>query len=134
MVLSFKFRIETKLTGSRLLSDENMTDEAKLLKCFESKGVIYGDELIVLKKFCTEFMQASKLAGFAVIGIEGFYLFKDGSVKPNIEEVADFSDIESVFFNEYIEKCYEASDNFIKYMLLNGKSDGYCFVLTDSLY
>ena len=111
-----------------------MADEAELLKAFEDKGVVCGSELIVLKDFCNDFMQASKLAGFAVIGIEGFHLLIDGSVQPDIDEIADFSDIEGgKNLDGYIEMCFEAAKNFIGHMLVSGKSDGYCFTLTDSM-
>jgi hypothetical protein len=110
-----------------------MNVEAQLLKAFEFKGVVYGQELIVFKKFCNDFIQTSRRAGLAVIGIEGFHILQDGSIKPNMDEIADFSDIEAGIWDEYIEKCTEASVHFIKQMLLSGKSDGYCFTLTDSM-
>src|SRR3989344_2310072 len=106
---------------------------AKLLKAFEAKGVGYGQELIIFKPFCNEFIQASRLAGLAIIGIDGFYLLQDGSVKPNIDEIADFSDVEASSLDEYINKCTKATINFINKMSIIGKSDGYCFTLTHSL-
>jgi len=108
-----------------------MTDEAELLKAFEDKGVSYGNELIIYRESCNDFIQASKLAGLAVIGIEGFHLLQNGSVKPNVDEIADFSDIEDSNLDRCIERCSEAAINFIHHMLENGKSDGYCFTLTD---
>ena len=132
MVRLSKFLIETKLTGNLPLSEANMT-EADLLESFSGQGVFCGTELIVKKVYCGDFMQASKSAGFAVIGIEGFYLLKDGSVKPNLDEIADFSDIEDGgSFDDYIEACFDAASRFLVHMNSNGESDGYCFTLTDS--
>ncbi|ADZ90139.1 hypothetical protein [Marinomonas mediterranea] len=106
--------------------------EADLISLFNDKGVFCGSEFIVNRAYCGDFLQASKSAGFAVIGIEGFYLLKDGSLKPNLDEIADFSDIEDVNnFGEYIEACFKAANRFVVNMNSNGESDGYCFTLTD---
>jgi hypothetical protein len=110
-----------------------MTDEADLLREFNDKGVLYGNELIVFKEFCSDFINACRLARLGVVGVEGCYLLEDGGVKPNLDEVADFSDIEDDNFDGYIEACANAASNFIRHMLITGKSDGYCFTLTDSL-
>lgn len=110
-----------------------MTSEAELLRAFNDKGVRYGNELIVLKEFCSEFINASRLARLGVVGVEGFYLPKNGNVRPNLDEVADFSDIENDNFDGYVEACANAASHFIRHMLMSGKSDGYCFTLTDSL-
>jgi len=110
-----------------------MTEEAKLLKLFESKGVFFGNELIVFKEFCRDFIYASKVSGFAVIGIEGFQLFEDGSIKPILNEISDFSDIVHGNVDDYMEACSRAANDFFGQMALNGKSDGYSFVLTDSV-
>ncbi len=100
---------------------------------FKDKGVFCDDELIVNKAHSSTFLNASKYAGFAVIGIEGFYLLNDGSIKPNLDEIADFSDIEEENdFCEYIEACYECANRFLINMNSNGKSDGYCFILMNS--
>jgi hypothetical protein len=119
--------------GSLLLNEINMTEEAKLLKLFESKGVFFGNELIVFKEFCRDFISASKVSGFAVLGIEGFQFFEDGSIKPVLNEISDFSDVEYSNVDDHIEECSRAATDFVSYMLLSGKSDGYSFVLTDSV-
>ncbi|WP_353666554.1 hypothetical protein [Marinomonas sp. THO17] len=114
------------------MSDMDMM-EVDLLKPFNGKGVFCDGEFIVYKAHCAAFLQASKSAGFAVIGIEGFYLLKDGSVKPNLDEIADFSDIKNGDrLGEYIEACFEAANRFVVHMNSIGKSDGYCFILTNS--
>ena len=110
-----------------------MTNETELLRTFNDKGVRYGNELIVLKKFCSDFINACRLARLGVIGIEGYYLLEDGSVKPNLDEIADFSDIEDGNVDVYIEACANSASRFIRNMLTSGKSNGYCFTLTDSL-
>ena len=120
-----------KIVGSLFLNEINLTDEAKLLKLFESKGVFFGNELIVFKEFCRDFVYASKVSGFAVIGIEGFQLFEDGSIKPILNEISDFSDIVRGNVDDYMEACSRAANDFIGHMMLSGKSDGYSFVLTD---
>ena len=107
-----------------------MTEEEKLLKKFESKGVYCGDELIVFKEFCRDYIYACKVSGFAVIGIEGFQLYEDGRVQPILDEISDFSDIEYSSFSDHIEECSRAANDFIGHMMLSGKSDGYSFVLT----
>ena len=110
-----------------------MTDEAEfeLMKAFDNKGVICGNELIVFKEFCNDFINAAKLAGLVVIGIEGFHLLKDGSVKPNMDEIADFSDIAYSRLSENVDTCFDAASNFIGHMIVKGESDGYCFTLVD---
>jgi fructose-1-phosphate kinase PfkB-like protein len=128
-----KYRTEMRLTGSHPLSKTKMNFETQLLKAFEFKGVACGQELIVFKEFCNDFIKTSKRSGLAVIGIEGFHLLQNGSIKPNMDEIADFSDVEADVWEDYIEKCTTASENFIRQMLVSGKSDGYCFTLTDSI-
>ncbi len=104
--------------------------ETELLKTFGDRGIFDGSELIVRKEYCSEFLQATKQFGFAVIGIEGFYFFENQCVKPNIDEIADFSDIQTCCdFSEYIDICFVSANNFIVQMDKNGKSDGYCFIL-----
>jgi len=129
----FRYQIEMPLIGSRLLSEKNMRDEADLLSEFNEKGVRYGNELIVFKNFCSEFINACRLARLGVVGVEGFYLLEDGRVRPNLEEVADFSDIEDDNLDRYVEACANAARVFIEHMLVTGKSNGYCFTLTESL-
>lgn len=108
--------------------------ETDLLELFNDKGFPCGDEFIVNKTYCCDFVKASKSAGFAVIGIDGFHLLEDGSVKPNLNEIADFSDIDAGNdLGEYIEACFEAANRFLVQMNSNGESDGYCFTLTDSV-
>ena len=107
--------------------------EAELIELFNDKGVPCGSEFIVDKAYCSDFVRTAKSAGFAVLGIEGFHLLKDGSVKPNLDEIADFSDIEGGNnLGEYIEACFEAANRFLVHMSSRGESDGYCFTLTDS--
>lgn len=107
--------------------------ESDLSELFIDKGVRFGSELIVIKAYCSDYLQASRSAGFAVIGVEGFHLLNDGIVKPNLDEIADFSDIEvGINFCEYIEACSAAASRFVEHMNTNGKSDGYCFTLTNS--
>ena len=91
----------------------------------------FGNEIIVFKGFCRGFVYASKVSGFAVIGIEGFQLFGDGSIKPILNEISDFSDIVHLNVDDYMEACSRAANDFFSQMALNGKSDGYYFVLTD---
>lgn len=110
-----------------------MTSETELLVEYEAKGILNGGELIVFKEFCTDFVSACRLAGLAITGIEGFYLLQDRFIKPNMEEIADFSGIKADELDRYIEECSDSANNFIRHMLLSGKSDGYCFTLTDSL-
>jgi len=105
--------------------------ESELLELFSNKGVIFGTELIVSKECCSDFVKASKSAGFAVVGVEGFHFLTDGGVKPNLDEIADFSDIEvEDDSSKYIEACFEAVNRFVVHMNENGNSDGYCFTLT----
>lgn len=107
--------------------------EAEFLEVFNDKSVLYGSELIIKKPFCSDFVRASKSAGFAVIAIEGFYLLNDGRVEPNLDEIADFSEIVCGDNpGEYIEACFEAANRFVIHMNSTGESDGYCFTLTDS--
>lgn len=131
MVLLSRFPIETKKTGNHRLSEIYMNDDTDLQKAFEDKGVNCGGELIIYKEYCGLFVQATKRAGLAVIGIEGFYLLISGDVKPNMEEIADFSGIECNDYCKYVELCSGAATKFIEHMQANGKSDGYSFVLTD---
>jgi hypothetical protein len=106
-------------------------NEAELFELFKDKSLLYGPELIVKKKHCSVFVRASKSAGLAVIGIEGFHLLEDGRVEPNLDEIADFSDIKcGEDPAEYIEACFEAANRFIVNMNFSGESDGYCFTLT----
>lgn len=111
-----------------------MAREVDLFETFKDKGVFSGRELIVFKKFCSEFLKASVDAGYAVIGIEGFHLSKNGGVTPNLDEIADFSDIDvSCSRDSYIEACSKAARSFLHHMLADGRSDGYSFTLVDTV-
>ena len=109
-----------------------MINEVDLLKKYNQKGVLYGDELIILKEFCEEFIASCEHADLAIIGIEGFYLFSDGNIMPNLDEITDFSEINSENWYTYLQQCISASRKFVNYMLRNGKSDGYCFSLMNN--
>jgi hypothetical protein len=108
-----------------------MSAKANLLKNFQTKSVPYGEELVIFNKFCLDFIRESKFANLAIIGVEGFYLSKEEKVQPNINEIADFSVLTAVSWGEYVEKCTTAADVFIKNMLSEGESDGYCFVMAE---
>lgn len=106
-----------------------MKTEVELVKDFATKGVSYGQELIVLKEFCGEFVESSRQARLVIVGIEGFHLLSNGAVKPNLDEIADFSDLDTEDWDQYVEKTARASRDFIGRMLDVGRSDGYCFSL-----
>ncbi|MBL4906774.1 MAG: hypothetical protein JKX94_04920 [Sneathiella sp.] len=106
-------------------------DETELLRSFKMKGVGNGQELIIYKQFCLNFIKACKQAELAIIGIDGFYILNDGSIRPNLDEIADFSDVEAKKFVDFTETCNSAAVKFIRHMLATGKSDGYCFTLTN---
>jgi hypothetical protein len=110
-----------------------MKSEAELMQSFGRKGVKSGEELIVFKEYCREFVRECENAGFAVLGIEGFFLLQNGHVKPNLDEIADFSDVQAGSWDEYREACSKAADLFIEEMLSRGRCDGYSFTLTDSM-
>lgn len=108
-----------------------MNTETNLIKKYLDKGVLYGNELIIRKVFCDEFISSSKSLGLAVVGIEGFNQLKDGNMQPNMDEIADFSEIEANDWDEYLSFCTSAARNFIKHMLSKGESYGYCFTLVN---
>jgi len=110
-----------------------MKSETELMQSFDGKGVKSGEELIVFKEYCREFVNECENAGFAVLGIEGFFLLQDGHVKPNLDEIADFSDVHAGSWDEYREACSKAANLFIEKMLGGGRSDGYSFTLTASM-
>lgn len=109
-----------------------MNAETDLINKYIDKGVRYGKELIISKKYCNEFISSSKLADLAIVGIEGFYFHEDGDVEPVLDEIADFSAISADSWYEYLEKCISAARNFIELMHSSGKSNGYCFTLLNS--
>lgn len=78
-------------------------------------------------------MLAAKQAGFAVIGIEGFRILDGGGIRPNLDEIADFSSVSTTTFDELVRQCFEAANFFLQKMNVEGKSDGYCFVMSNSV-
>lgn len=81
-----------------------MTIEYELVKKFEDKGLRCGNEVIIFKNFCDEFISACQLASLAIIGIESFYLLHSGRVKPEMGEIGDFSSVYADDMAGYVKK------------------------------
>ena len=108
-----------------------MNEKDKLIYEYIDKGVRYGGELIVSKQFCDEFISSCELVNLAIIGIEGFLFYEDETVEPVLDEIADFSDISSDNWQEYLEKSLSAARKFLGAMQNIGRSDGYSFTLVN---
>ncbi|WP_157600191.1 hypothetical protein [Saccharospirillum impatiens] len=107
-----------------------MNTEKSLIDAYNSKSIGSGREPIILKPYCLEFISDCRISGLAILGIEGYFV-ANGKVCPNINEIADFSNLPIENWETYLKESIEAANRFIGIMMSSGKSDAYGFALTN---
>ena len=86
-----------------------------------------ADELILLVDKAIEFLNDCHNNDLAVIGIDGFEIIK-GFIKPRIDIIADFSNLEVHDWESYKKRCYSSALEFLQHFKEEANI-GYMFVV-----
>jgi hypothetical protein len=89
-----------------------MLSERELIHEFKGRGIFQGGELYLDAVTALEFLDTAPKNDMTVIGIEGFHR-DNGSVRPLLDQIADFSDCEAESWPEFRESCNHSSKEFI---------------------
>jgi len=104
--------------------------EIEFINKFNRKGILTkSNEYIVYKKYCKEFINAISEHEFAIIGIDGFSIDNADIFQPNIDEIADFSELLKTSWKNFRKESIDSAKKFINNIISHGKSNGFSFVL-----
>lgn len=86
-----------------------------IYKQFSNLGINQGGDLYLDQPHSLQFIETCRRNGLAVIGIEAF-TNREGSLTPQMDRIADFSTLKAESWDQFCEKCYEASLSFLQKM------------------
>ena len=104
-----------------------------IFKKYRETVVKSGSEFRVPKDLCLSFLKDCRLHRVAILGIEGFKSFPDNSIQPQIDEIADFSALSELKWDNFVDKSIGSAENFISNLLEKdqGYSDLFYFELCE---
>ena len=106
-----------------------MLNDKHLFDMYKDQGlVVQGGEHYLSMALASKFLHDCHYKELAVLGVEGF-VFKNGSLFPRLDLIADFSSLSAIHWHEYQDACNRAAENFLKSVNIDDESLVFNFVL-----
>jgi len=102
------------LTGNPHLGNKetDMNTEQQLYEKYRLLGIVSGEELVLPTRYAKQLVDSCEESNLAIIGIDGFTTL-NGTIRPELEVIADFSSVQESRWNKYRQRCNQAAKRFL---------------------